>query len=419
MERKIPETTFGVTFAAGTGKNTTTASPIDLAELDIVKSILNREAYLERLHAIVKTISKKVKPEFAAMLEMVRAATLEVVGAIVRWRDAKGNHRAPYLWNGINYLLRTSSDLDYLGDYRALRRYTGFTLQRNPFGVSAPMEESKNALDRVIDLKIADEGEMIIPGSRRVREAAIGDITFATLKQCYRVEHTEKLKVGNTVTIRPMTGIPLAGPSYAPKKQVTLVLDETLLPGGASMSPTRAISPSMLLPPGSPRRLQTARDVGLNQPGSREEYMFRIRQAELVLLKEEERHGKFARDPDGRMVPLVTAKTRRLTSELSKDDQRPMLQKGTVSAYYAPFADTSGVGLLTEETIAEMDEKRRAEQGSNTKIKDPDFFNYGEDEYDVLRPTDTGANPRNRGQDKVGGMLGPLEVKGGWGGPEV
>ena len=34
--------------------------------------------------------------------------------------------------------------------------------------------------------------------------------------------------------------------------------------------------------------------------------MNRIRFGELILLKEEERHGKFGRDPEGRLVPLVT-----------------------------------------------------------------------------------------------------------------
>lgn len=411
---RIPETTFGVTFAAGTGKNTTMASPIDLAELEIVKAILNRETYLERLYDIVKTISKKVKPDFAVMLEMVRAATLEVIDAIVRWREAKGNHRAPYLWNGINYLLRTSSDLDYLGDYRALRRHMSFTLQRNPFSIAAPMEDGKSTLGRVIDSKISEENEMIIPGSHRVKEVAIGGIAFATLKQCYRVEFKEKLKVGNTVTIRPMTGIPLENASFAPKKQVTMMLDETLLPGGLSMSPTRSTSPTMLLPPATSQSINipnTSREP--TRPSPREYYIFRIRQAEIVLLKEEERHGKFARDPDGRMVPLITAKTRRLMSELSKDDKRPMLQKGTVAAYYAPFAEPSGVGLLAEEEIAEIDEKRRADQRNKSKVKDPDFVTNEEEENDMLRPTDTEAIPRNRGQDKVGGMLGPIEVKGG------
>ena len=102
------------------------------------------------------------------------------------------------------------------------------------------------------------------------------------------------------------------------------------------------------------------------------------------------------------MVPLITAKTRRLVMELGKDDKRPMDERGTTSDKYAPFAEASNVGLLGEEEIAEMEEKQRSEAMGNRKIKDPDFYNYdAEEDYDVLRPTDVEANPRNRGQDKV------------------
>ena len=102
------------------------------------------------------------------------------------------------------------------------------------------------------------------------------------------------------------------------------------------------------------------------------------------------------------MVPLITAKTRRLVMELGKDDKRSMDEKGTTSDKYAPFAEASNVGLLGEEEIAEMEEKLRAEAMGNRKIKDPDFYNYdAEEDFDILRPSDLEANPRNRGQDKV------------------
>ena len=180
-------------------------------------------------------------------------------------------------------------------------------------------------------------------------------------------------------------------------KKVTLSLDEALLPGGVAMNPL--LQTGLAMTPTATLRPPTNSS---NRPLTREDYMCKIRQAELVLLKEEERHGKFARDLEGRMVPLITAKTRRLVMELGKDDKRPMDEKGTTSENYAPFADASNVGLLGEEEIAEMEEKQRSEAMGNRKIKDPDFYNYdAEEEYDVLRPSDVEANPRNRGQDKV------------------
>jgi hypothetical protein len=50
------------------------------------------------------------------------------------------------MWNGVNYLLKIPSDLDYLGDYLAIKRWVGFTLTRNPFCVPYPMEEGQALL---------------------------------------------------------------------------------------------------------------------------------------------------------------------------------------------------------------------------------------------------------------------------------
>jgi hypothetical protein len=41
----------------------------------------------------------------------------------------------------MNYLLKMPSDLDYLDEYLAIRKWIGFPLARNPFCVPYPMEE--------------------------------------------------------------------------------------------------------------------------------------------------------------------------------------------------------------------------------------------------------------------------------------
>ena len=47
----------------------------------------------------------------------------------------------PFMWKGTNYLLSMVTDLDFLSDYRAIRRWSGFELRRNPLCVVYPMEE--------------------------------------------------------------------------------------------------------------------------------------------------------------------------------------------------------------------------------------------------------------------------------------
>jgi hypothetical protein len=59
------------------------------AELEVLKAVLNREGYLARLQDTARLINKKFKPELADMIDFVRAASLDVIDAIVKWRDIK------------------------------------------------------------------------------------------------------------------------------------------------------------------------------------------------------------------------------------------------------------------------------------------------------------------------------------------
>jgi hypothetical protein len=59
------------------------------AELEVLKAILNREGYLNRLKQVARTVGKKFKPEVGDVLDLVRAATLDVIDMIVRWREVK------------------------------------------------------------------------------------------------------------------------------------------------------------------------------------------------------------------------------------------------------------------------------------------------------------------------------------------
>ena len=53
----------------------------------------------------------------------------------------QGDHHAAFMWNGVNYLLKMPSDLDFLSQYRAIRSWLGFKIIRNPFCVPYPLED--------------------------------------------------------------------------------------------------------------------------------------------------------------------------------------------------------------------------------------------------------------------------------------
>jgi hypothetical protein len=87
--------------------------------------------------------------EIVDVLDLIRFVTVEVVEGIGHWRkrrrhtcshgtEANNRHHAcgdnaPYIWQGINYLLKIPNDLDMLCGIHQLVDYVGFEFKRNPF----------------------------------------------------------------------------------------------------------------------------------------------------------------------------------------------------------------------------------------------------------------------------------------------
>lgn len=115
------------------------------AEYDVLCAILSRESYLQRLEQVVKTINKKFKPEIADILDLIRSSSLDVIELIKKWRVLKKDNAADFMWNGLNYVLKMPSDLDYLADYLAIQKWVGFPLIRNPFCIPFPMQAGETA----------------------------------------------------------------------------------------------------------------------------------------------------------------------------------------------------------------------------------------------------------------------------------
>lgn len=155
-------------------KNTLPAFPSTLpssgpvVEMNVYKSILIRESLIGRVTTIVRSL-KRLDPNdtkaesvllrgrsklltssitnivdhqigLAPLLDHLRVATTETVEAIVRWRRGGGYHqndyalkskgtkisRDPFMYNGLNYLLQMTADLDFLHNVQALRRAVPF-----------------------------------------------------------------------------------------------------------------------------------------------------------------------------------------------------------------------------------------------------------------------------------------------------
>lgn len=81
-------------------------------ELDVLKAVLLRENYVKRLFDAFKSNSFNLE-HLVDIMDMLRIASVEVVEAIVLWRKHQSKPH-PFIWNGINYLLKMPSDLDFI-----------------------------------------------------------------------------------------------------------------------------------------------------------------------------------------------------------------------------------------------------------------------------------------------------------------
>ncbi len=119
-----------------------------VAEMEVIKSILNRENYLERIRKTFKGMGRTLKLELADAIDYYRIASIDVVEAIEKWREirsiTRGIDNSVFLWNDHNYLLKMVKDLDFLDSNRSMRKWAGFRLESNPFCIPTPLDQGKN-----------------------------------------------------------------------------------------------------------------------------------------------------------------------------------------------------------------------------------------------------------------------------------
>lgn len=131
------------------------------------------------------------------------------------------------------------------------------------------------------------------------------------------------------------------------------------------------------------------------------EDMRRIRRAEAIILKAEEQFGQFSRDPDGRLVPLTQALTRKAAVELKKDDHRPLSEPSQTTFTYAPHALQGGIGMAETGWAPPILSAQQQLEALNERK--PSKY---------VREVDDTVNPKLRGQAKSGGELQPAESRG-------
>jgi hypothetical protein len=329
------------------------------AELNVLKAILNREGYLNRVAKSARTVHKKFKPEISDILDLIRAASLDVCESVVKWREVKKDHDAAFMWNNVNYLLKMPSDLDFLVQYLAIENYLGFGLYRNPFVIPCPLEMGAHLYaDLILDPKgITNVDSTTIEGT------VIGGMTENKLRATYTPSAHTKAQGATRYDKQETEKAKKTNPYGVPGK------------GGVLKEPPKV------------RLGGTDTSIVLNDD------LRRIRQAELVVLKEEEKFGAISRDPENRLMPILQAETRIAAVELIKDNKRP-IEEPSHATKYAPHAKNSDIGTKKDAWLPSQVPPGAVEQS------------------ELLAHVDQQADGFKRGDGKFGGQLVPIETKG-------
>lgn len=265
-------------------------------ELEILKCILVREGYLQRLvHASTGgKVAGSHLGDTIDLLDLLRVATIDVVEAIGNWRR-KLQAQEPYRWNQFNYLLKMPSDLDFLQKHQALIQWLGFTLERNPFIL--PLNLDGRALQNGGGTAGAGDRHHHKPRPN-LREDSSSFVQIGGKRQIDRSELDRP-----TTSQRAEKEAALAERKRAKNPYETRVLnDEELIPiASLATTPTAESSRSRPVSTASSRKSF----VLPSQIGDLD--MERIQSAELIILQEESVFGRYTRDIQGRVVPADEA----------------------------------------------------------------------------------------------------------------
>lgn len=104
-----------------------------MAEVEILQKIIVREGLLGELHKLLKS-QNDVSACLGEVVELVKALryqTLDAIEDIYAWQDVQSVPR-PFMFKGLNYLVKIKGDLDFLDLYDEITERFCFEFKSNP-----------------------------------------------------------------------------------------------------------------------------------------------------------------------------------------------------------------------------------------------------------------------------------------------
>jgi hypothetical protein len=300
-------------------------------ELEVLKNILLREGYIDRLRQICSRGGERtiLRNEIVDLLDLVRLVTVETVESVGKWRRTLLKPY-PFVWNGVNYLLKIPSDLDFLSEFGMLIKWLGFSMHRNPFIVPVALDDRPHTPRVVNDTGM---GGSVMSGTFLNDKAQHGRSgQFSNDQQFHAIgaEATGGSSMpmppsqGGTGDVRGGSasgGMDMSGPYSAPiinDREMTGHVKKSSYSGNGADFQERSSQGLMKIMPSHIGDLD----------------MLRVREAEKAILQEEMIHGRMLRDPYGRLVPEAV----KLAQEAEEEAQDGGPQSTTTVRYRKQLA---------------------------------------------------------------------------------
>ena len=105
-------------------------------EFEVIKVVILREKYLNRLRDVLQTSKGAIDLTVVGLIDTLRDATVNVVETIRSWEQSQLEYPTvvkPFVWNGQGYMQQMEHDLDFLGTYPLVEGWLEFSPWRNPF----------------------------------------------------------------------------------------------------------------------------------------------------------------------------------------------------------------------------------------------------------------------------------------------
>eukprot|EP01031_Cornospumella_fuschlensis_P046456 gene46456-56889_t len=134
---------------------------------ELLKLIMLRESYLQRLDKILIKQNGKVDFSVIGIFDVLRELSIQIVELIYEWERAQVSYPniTQFTWNGKDYLYKVYEDMSVFSKYLDIEDWLGFSLYKNPFIV--PLDV---ILDRSIE--IADDAFLVFAQTPETQKAA-------------------------------------------------------------------------------------------------------------------------------------------------------------------------------------------------------------------------------------------------------